>query len=127
MDRIRIEKLSRWFRGKKRQERYFAEVHRVQQMSAIPEAINRDLYLVEKGRRRVWAVFSCPCEHGHRIVANLSRQRRPYWNVSIRKGLANFWPSFWLKSQCKSHFWIRGSRIYWAGSDSDYDDREHEI
>jgi hypothetical protein len=121
MDRSKIAKLSRWFKSQKKEPQYFEGVHRVSSMSAIPADIARDIYLVEKGRRRAWAVFNCPCGRGHRLVVNLSTSRRPHWTVSVRKGLASMWPSLWLKQQCRSHFWIRRNRVYWAGSDYDHD------
>lgn len=119
MDRVKVKKLSRWFKGQKKEPQYFGGVHTVPRMSAVPSDIARDIYIVEKGQRRAWAVFNCPCERGHRLVVNLSPNRWPCWGVSVRRGLASFWPSLWLKEQCKSHFWIRRNRIYWASS---YDD-----
>jgi hypothetical protein len=83
-------------------------------MSAIPEDTGKDIYLVEKEHRKTWVVFSCPCEQGHRLVINLSPTKRPSWNISIRKNQASLWPSLWLKGLCKSHFWLRNNRVYWA-------------
>ncbi len=120
MELAKVRRLSRWFKSQKKEPQYFGRVHTVATMSAVPSEIGRDMYIVEKGRRRVWAIFNCPCERGHRLVVNLSPSRRPYWSVSVRRGLASFWPSLWLKQDCKSHFWIRNSRIYWAISDHDY-------
>jgi Family of unknown function (DUF6527) len=117
MELAKVRKLCRWLKSLKKEPEYFRGVHVVKTMSAVPSEIGRDIYIVEKGGRRVWAVFNCPCERGHRIVVNLSRSRRPHWGVSVRRGLASFWPSLWLKQDCKSHFWIRNSRIYWAISD----------
>src|SRR5882762_3120626 len=114
MDRTKIEKLLRWFKIQKDQPQYFDRVHTVSRMSAIPSDIARDIYVVEKGWRRAWAVFNCPCERGHRLVVNLSPRRNPCWRLSVRGGLASLWPSLWLKEECRSHFWIRRNRIYWA-------------
>jgi hypothetical protein len=120
MDRTKIEKLSRWFKSQKKEPQYFARVLKVPRMSAIPADIGRNVYVVEKAHQRAWVVFNCPCERGHRLVVNLSRNRRPCWKLSVRKGLASLWPSLWLKEQCRSHFWIRRNRIYWAISDDQY-------
>src|SRR5207247_1113350 len=103
MDRTKIERLSSWFKSREKEPPYFDRIHTVPRMSAIPADTGRNLYIVEKGHRRAWAVFNCPCERGHRLVVNLSPSRRPYWSVSVRRGLASFWPSLWLKEQCRSH------------------------
>lgn len=118
MDRGKVKKLSRWFKSQK-EPQYFHRVHTVPFMSAVPADIDRDIYVVAKGRRRGWAVFNCPCERGHRLVVNLSPNRRPYWGISVRQGLASLWPSLWLKQDCRSHFWVRRSRVYWAHFDDD--------
>lgn len=120
MELAKVRKLSRWLKSHKKEPQYFRRVHTVTGISAVPPEIGHDIYVVEKGRRRAWAVFNCPCERGHRIVVNLSRGRRPRWDVSVRRGLASFWPSLWLKQDCESHFWIRNSRVYWAISDHEY-------
>jgi hypothetical protein len=117
--------LSRWFRRQKKPPQYFEQAHAVSQMSGIPPEIGHDIYIVEKQRRRVWAVFNCPCERGHRLVVNLSRTRLPFWEVSVRKGRASFWPSLWMRGLCKSHFWIRGNRVYWV-TEKDYDWPENQ-
>jgi len=113
MDRGKVRKLSRWLKSQ-REPRYLSGVHTVPFMSAVPSDIGRDIYIVARGRHKGWAVFNCPCERGHRLVVNLSPNRKPCWNISVRQGLASVWPSLWLKQDCKSHFWVRKSRIYWA-------------
>lgn len=126
MDRGKIRKLSRWLNSQK-EPRYYSGVHTVPFMSVIPSEIGRDLYIVARGRRKGWAVFNCPCEGGHRLVVNLSPNRTPCWSISVRKGVASIWPSLWLRQDCKSHFWVRKSRIYWARlDDEDIDSREFE-
>lgn len=118
MDRTKLEKLVRWFKKQKEPPQHFQKVHVVSVMSAIPNDLGQDIYIVEKHHRKMWAVFDCPCGTGHRLVVNLARSNRPFWEISVRKNKASLWPSLWLKGFCDGHFWIRNSRVYWASPDT---------
>jgi Family of unknown function (DUF6527) len=117
MDRTKLEKLVLWFKKQKEPPQHFQKVHVVSVMSAIPNDLGQDIYIVEKDHQRTWAVFECPCDTSHRLVVNLARSRRPSWGISVRKNKVSLWPSLWLKGLCNSHFWIRNSRVYWARAD----------
>jgi len=100
-----------WFR-QYLTKRHFKKINFVSQISEIPDHIKREAYIVEKGGRRVWLVFDCPCNNGHRLMVNLSEKRKPFWSIKIRKHQLSVSPSVWLHDECYSHFWIENSNIF---------------
>lgn len=76
----------------------------------------RNLVLVRDGGEE-WSVgLRCPCGCGTTLEMMLLRGVRPRWDLSIdAKGHPTLRPSVWLKSGCRSHFWLRDGRIVWAG------------
>ncbi len=93
---------------------HFKEVTFVSRVSEIPDDIKRTAYIVERGRRKLWLVFDCPCNSGHRLTVNLSEERKPFWSVKIRKHKLSVSPSIWLHNECQSHFWIENSGIVYT-------------
>src|SRR4051812_37937090 len=106
-----------WFKKRKvlrTAPKYFGHVLFVERISEIPNEIGRDVYIVRRGTRDIWAVFMCPCEQRHRLTINLSTSRRPYWKAKSNPEHFSLFPSVWLKEDCFSHFWIEDHRIFWA-------------
>lgn len=75
----------------------------------------RDLVLAREGNED-WAVaFRCPCGCGTRLELMVLHEVKPNWSISIEQGgRPTLSPSIWLKSGCKSHFWLRNGRVIWV-------------
>ena len=116
---MQLPKFLKWFRRSKstaKPPKFFSSVVFVEQISAIPDLTGRIFYIVKRQGRPLWAVFECPCETGHILRVNLSRNQRPYWSVSTKRDLVSLSPSIWLKDFCNGHYWIQESKVYWAFS-----------
>ncbi|WP_414916408.1 DUF6527 family protein [Pseudomonas sp. IT-P395] len=75
----------------------------------------RSLVLARDGQEDWCVGFKCPCGCGHTIELLLIEEARPRWDCELDKhGHPSLHPSVWLKSGCKSHFWIRHGKVHWA-------------
>jgi hypothetical protein len=104
-------RLFNWFR-QFFAEHHFKKIRFVSRISEIPDEIGKDAYIVERNGRKLWLVFNCPCDLGHRLTVNLSQEREPFWTVRIRNRELNVSPSIWIGDECHSHFWIRNGDIF---------------
>lgn len=92
-------------------------VVRVRSMADLPEKLGQLLYVVGDPHPK-WVVLSCPCGCGERIDVNLMTSRHPYWKLSETRNGLSLWPSLWIpEDRCGSHFWIKDSRVHWAGQE----------
>lgn len=74
----------------------------------------RAVVLVRDGAEDWCVGFRCPCGCGRAIELLLPKGVRPRWSYTVDgQGRPTLHPSIWLKSGCKSHFWIRGGKIIW--------------
>ncbi|WFU29101.1 DUF6527 family protein [Bradyrhizobium sp. CB1717] len=75
----------------------------------------RDLVLARDGQED-WSVgLRCPCGCGERLEMMLLEAVKPRWDVMLDdKGRVSLHPSVWLRTGCRSHFWIRNGRIVWC-------------
>ncbi|UXJ55808.1 DUF6527 family protein [Pseudomonas citronellolis] len=75
----------------------------------------RNIVLLRDGGED-WSVgFRCPCGCGKAIELLLIDEARPRWDCVVdSKGLPSLHPSVWLKTGCKSHFWVKSGRIRWV-------------
>jgi hypothetical protein len=55
MDRSRLSKLLSWLKKQKPLPTYFRRVHIVSKISAIPEEVGRDIYIVQDSGLKKWA------------------------------------------------------------------------
>lgn len=86
---------------------------RIEELPEVLEA--RTIYLVgEKGY--LWfAAFGCPCSCGETVFLNLLPEQRPCWKIENHAdGTVSLAPSIWGLRNCRSHFFIRRSRIDWC-------------
>lgn len=82
----------------------------------VPDRIPpRRAVLVGAPSRWKWLVFDCPCHAGHRIMLNLDRNRRPYWNLRVSaKGRITVSPSIDFRGRDRScHYLITAGKIVW--------------
>ncbi|MFW1676481.1 DUF6527 family protein [Pontibacter sp. JAM-7] len=63
-----------------------------------------------------WAVgFRCPCGCGKKLELLLIKEASPNWKLSVDEGgKPTLYPSVWLKTGCKSHFWVRSGKVVWC-------------
>ena len=63
-----------------------------------------------------WAVaFRCPCGCGKRLELLLIEEAMPHWSLTVcERGLPTLHPSVWLKTGCRSHFWLRRGKVIWC-------------
>lgn len=82
----------------------------------LPETLPRRNIVLLRDGGEDWSVgFRCPCGCGRAIELLLIEEARPRWNYTIENGgFPTLHPSVWLKTGCKSHFWVRGGRIRWV-------------
>ena len=90
-------------------------VGQVQAGDEVPERLpRRGVILVGSPERPAWVAFDCPCGHGHRLMVNLEKTRRPAWRIeslrplSIRPSIDNVTP------ERRCHFIVRDGKITWA-------------
>jgi uncharacterized protein DUF6527 len=92
-----------------------AERIRLERVELLPCEIREGvLYVSDKYRT---AVHLCCCGCGAKVVTPL----KPYaWTLTARGNAASLHPSIGSWSlPCKSHYWIRGGRVEWAGAMTD--------
>lgn len=63
-----------------------------------------------------WAVgFMCPCGCGKKLELLLVKEASPNWKLTIdASNKPSLHPSVWLKSGCRSHFWMRKGKVVWC-------------
>ncbi|KPZ24942.1 hypothetical protein ALO40_200167 [Pseudomonas syringae pv. viburni] len=97
---------------------YLLPVRRLQvvQGDVLPTKMPfRDFVLVKDGIEDWCVGFSCPCGCGKTIELLLPLEMEPRWTCKVdTKARPTLHPSVWLKSGCKSHFWVREGRIIWV-------------
>ncbi len=63
-----------------------------------------------------WCVgLRCPCGCGQRLEMMLLKNVKPRWDVTLdSRGRVTLHPSVWLRTGCRSHFWIRAGKVVWC-------------
>lgn len=114
-------------------ERVFCRPWRVEatvaDMDEVPERIRRRrAFVVATETRRKWLVFDCPCGHGHRVLLNLDRARRPFWTVrTTKRGAFTLRPSVDYRDGRRScHYFVSEGRVEWVAPETDSTDRRFE-
>jgi hypothetical protein len=114
---MRFPALSKWIKRFRKPSKHFSNVLVVTAVSAIPADCGSEFFIVRREGRDLWAAFMCPCGGAHRLLVNLSHSKYHCWKVWVRRSAVNLSPSVWLETDCKSHFVVRDSRIYWVSDD----------
>jgi hypothetical protein len=82
----------------------------------FPERLKASrLYLAGETGHFWGAAMICPCGCGETIQLNLLKEARPCWSVQEHEdGSITVLPSVWRQKGCRSHFFVRRSRIEWC-------------
>jgi hypothetical protein len=86
----------------------------VESMAAIPVVLPRHMIAVVKTPNQFkWAVFECPCGHGHRLMLNLDKRHEPTWTLA-QADPPSLRPSIDSQGQRRCHFWLREGYVNWV-------------
>lgn len=97
---------------------------KVESRDAAPKLLcnNGDAVIVERGKPRL-LIIRCPCGCGDDLLVNLDHRAGPAWRYYRNQHGLSLYPSYWRDSECRSHFIIWNSHIYWChGWESDESD-----
>jgi hypothetical protein len=63
-----------------------------------------------------WCIgMRCPCGCGQRLEMMLLKEIKPRWDVRVNaRGHVSLHPSVWLRTGCRSHFWMREGKVIWC-------------
>jgi hypothetical protein len=75
----------------------------------------RDLVLAREDGEDWCVGLRCPCGCGQRLEVMLLKEVKPRWDVMLDvRGRVSLHPSVWLRSGCRSHFWVRNGKVVWC-------------
>lgn len=81
----------------------------------LPEILREGVVYLVGDTPEPWsASLICPCGCGATISLSLMPHDKPSWQVKLTGAAITLRPSIWRTKGCKSHFIIRGGRVYWA-------------
>lgn len=114
-----IDRLVDWWRRRRWTTARYSEVAYFSSRVQVPDLPpRRTVAVVGNPGRPKWAIFACPCGHGHTIAVNLSPARRPTWRLKEDDRGPSLNPSIdSLTEERRCHFWLRVGRVCWAGDD----------
>ncbi|MCL5006682.1 MAG: DUF6527 family protein [Patescibacteria group bacterium] len=115
----KIKRLSRWLQ-KRRPDRIYAGFVSVQSMNDVPADPGGNIFIVERGGVKRWAVLKCPNSHKGVLEINLMESKEPFWKIKIKKNKISLWPSVWSQSEsCQDHFWLKDNQAFLVKFDDD--------
>lgn len=89
------------------------QLARIDDMPDVVE--DRVLYLIGESNSPWVASFVCPCGCKEIISLSLIKTDTPRWQVRVsREGDVTLTPSVWRTKGCRSHFFVRRSRVIWV-------------
>lgn len=90
--------------------------YRIEYVEDVPELIrDKIILIVQDGNDPELLVFKCPCGCDLGVSLNLLEDARPKWNFNFNDdGTMDVYPSIWRTVGCKSHFWLKASKIKWV-------------
>lgn len=76
---------------------------------------SKHIYIEKRGGKNRWLHILCPSGCGELISVNLMKSIYPNWKVTRnRNNTVTLFPSIDKVDGCRSHFFIRESKIEWA-------------
>ena len=97
-----------------------AEWHQIEfqlrYVDELPEIVyDKVIYVVGEMKHSWLLAFKCPCGCQNLIQLNLLKDAEPVWRFKVdKKKKINIYPSVWRRNGCKSHFFIRKSKVQWT-------------
>lgn len=92
--------------------------HKVNHIDAAPplsEVATDVVYVVAPKQVLKWAMLICPCGCNEVITLSLQPTHNPHWKLDVAiSGRATLYPSVWRTTGCRSHFWLKDGRAFWA-------------
>jgi hypothetical protein len=109
----RISGFRRRARGRKREKPHRIRYERVED---FPQQFHPDTLYVAGEDPYLWAAaMLCPCGCGDTIQLSLLEDESPCWRLCHEgDGAVSLRPSVWRTKGCRSHFFVRRSRIEWC-------------
>ena len=98
--------------------KWFQPRYKTEYKEELPEVIaDKTIYFIGESNNPWLIAFRCPCGCKSIIHLNLLKNAKPHWSyyITSRKKV-NIAPSVWRTKGCKSHFFVRKSKIDWVGS-----------
>jgi hypothetical protein len=88
----------------------------IEYVEDVPESILDSLiFIVQDGNEPELLVFKCPCRCNANIILNLLKDASPRWSYELNnEGTIDIYPSVWRNIGCKSHFFVKDSKIKWV-------------
>lgn len=94
----------------------FKERYAIAEVSDMTEIFSeRIIYIIGEPGNAWLITFSCPCGCKNIVHLNLLEEAEPKWYYKInKKRRISIYPSVWRTKGCKSHFFVRASKIKWV-------------
>jgi hypothetical protein len=110
-----LRTVARWWRRRRRLVR-LVKVGVGASTADVPERLPPgEAILIGDDAAWKWLVLGCPCCCGDVHWVNLMRDASPRWSAQMStSALVSVRPSLAVITRCRSHFWIRDSRIEWC-------------
>lgn len=83
---------------------------------SLPRQVRgRDLILAREDDEDWCVGFRCPCGCRRIIELLVVPEAKPRWDITCDvDGHPSLYPSVWLQTGCRSHFWLRNGRVFWC-------------
>ena len=96
--------------------KWFQRGHKLIYSDELPEKINKKTIYIIGNSKEPWLIaFNCPCGCQNLIQLNLLKDASPCWKFKvIKNNKINVFPSIWRTTGCRSHFFVRKSKINWV-------------
>ncbi len=97
--------------------KWFQPKYKTEYKEELPEVMeDRTIYLIGQPDNPWLVTLKCPCGCNCIIHLNLLEDAEPCWSFKLTaKKRINISPSVRRTMGCGSHFFVRGSKIEWAG------------
>lgn len=94
---------------------WFQPKHKMEYKEEVPQFLAEKTIYVIGNPSTPWLIaFKCPCGCNNVIHLNLLSDAKPQWRFYITtKKRVSISPSVWRTTGCKSHFFIRKSKVRW--------------